>query len=442
MVRNAEDPDDMDAAKPSFSPATLSGTSRIITDEAAKRPKAKKESETGKQRLPSTTTSETGVMKSPGGAKKPDSHRKARQRKLQAAESFGEIEDEEDNYDDIDFMDDKPGALAIKGMGSETRGTVRIGGDYSEEEEEDNNHDAEDQKEAAAREATTLTTYPSQTHPTGAEQENDVGITGKEPVMIDEESGSTGLVVAELAPKMAECTLVPANEQPKGQQQEESENTNGISRKTTILIILVLISILIGIVILIVVLVTSDSGGDENNDSQLVAQAPPPSPSPTALSPTTSPTTANDPSMLRTISPTSAPSLEPTSTLDVAVSVFSPYIPGISNNSDGTSETTLSFIQQETLLWLLDNDAGLLNDEEEDETGAAMTGQLILERYSLAMLYLSTIGEDWTENRLWRSDVPSCSWFGITCDGNTDRVVSIDLRKFGIYSRPLPFHVR
>ena len=179
-----------------------------------------------------------------------------------------------------------------------------------------------------------------------------------------------------------------------------------------------LFSCLVVIAVGITVAVVLSLSNNNNQNDGSVETLPPtevPSFSPTTFSPTTfSPTTS------------------PTTAMEVAISLLSPYIEDIPNST----------IQQEALDWLIEdeNDGGFLVKED--------GGDKLLDRYVLAILYLSTNGDDeengWNNDRHWMSSFSVCTWyvdggFSQICgdddddendEDNKGRVRRILLRKF------------
>ena len=85
--------------------------------------------------------------------------------------------------------------------------------------------------------------------------------------------------------------------------------------------------------------------------------------------------------------------------------MLSPYIPDI----------PLGTIQQQALDWLVNN------DDSEGLIPSQNSGRL-LDRYVLAILYLSTNGDGWSRsNEGWMSEASVCTWYiyqSSTTDGN------------------------
>jgi len=71
------------------------------------------------------------------------------------------------------------------------------------------------------------------------------------------------------------------------------------------------------------------------------------------------------------------------------------------------------------LCWWL-NDLDRLNESELEST-------VLVQRYFLALLYYTTGGPSWLNNRNWMSILPECEWYGVSCDSYNRIISKIDL---------------
>ena len=58
---------------------------------------------------------------------------------------------------------------------------------------------------------------------------------------------------------------------------------------------------------------------------------------------------------------------------------------------------------------------------------SAQDRTLNLQRYILALLYVSTGGDEWVNNEKWMSSVSECEWHGLSCDTFEGMIDGIDL---------------
>lgn len=102
-------------------------------------------------------------------------------------------------------------------------------------------------------------------------------------------------------------------------------------------------------------------------------------------------------------------------------SMLSPFIPDLAE-TDNVPVHDHSNAQQQALLWLVKNDDGLVQ---------AQDSYCLLQRFVLAVLYISTNGDGWKlddNDAKWQSSGPVCNWHGVTCE---DRMVNVlDLSTF------------
>ena len=73
-------------------------------------------------------------------------------------------------------------------------------------------------------------------------------------------------------------------------------------------------------------------------------------------------------------------------------------------------------LQKEALLWLVNDDPANLSVVDTEP-------QVLLERFVMILLYLSTEGSSWTYSDNWLSDLPICEWGGVEC--NEDGLVTM-----------------
>merc|ERR1712084_80596 len=65
--------------------------------------------------------------------------------------------------------------------------------------------------------------------------------------------------------------------------------------------------------------------------------------------------------------------------------------------------------QYESLCWWL--------DDLDSKAESAQESTLNVQRYILALLYLSNGGTNWVNNQNWMSSTPECEWYGVSCKG-------------------------
>ena len=58
---------------------------------------------------------------------------------------------------------------------------------------------------------------------------------------------------------------------------------------------------------------------------------------------------------------------------------------------------------------------------------SAQDRTLNLQRYILALLYVSTGGDEWANNEKWMTSVSECEWYGVSCDSFEGMIDGIDL---------------
>ena len=58
---------------------------------------------------------------------------------------------------------------------------------------------------------------------------------------------------------------------------------------------------------------------------------------------------------------------------------------------------------------------------------SAQDRTLNLQRYILALLCVSTGGDEWVNNDKWMSSVSECEWHGVSCDSFEGMIDGIDL---------------
>jgi len=75
--------------------------------------------------------------------------------------------------------------------------------------------------------------------------------------------------------------------------------------------------------------------------------------------------------------------------------------------------------QYESLCWWL--------DDLDSKTESAQGNTLNIQRYILALLYLSNGGENWANDEKWMTSSSECEWFGVKCQGFAGMVDEIDL---------------
>ena len=202
-------------------------------------------------------------------------------------------------------------------------------------------------------------------------------------------------------------------------------------------------AILICIIILVIVLVVFIAGEKTTKAPTFAPTTAQPSSAPSDF-PTMPPSTS--PSFI----PTDVPSASPSSLEELAITILSSYLP------DLASPETTSRAQQDALEWLIENDDRLLStlassssvpieDGGGDEDGEyGIFGRLLLERFVMAVLYLSTNWTGWTSEELWMSEFSVCIWEFVSCqlDGKVDALElgKISWRKLLGVCICCPFH--
>lgn len=226
--------------------------------------------------------------------------------------------------------------------------------------------------------------------------------------------------------KMKQYSPSPSSTKKKQQdfKKEPSFNKQTSSKKTPFMmnghcmVMSILILTLIGAGILLAVVFLSDPSKKKNN-ALLPSNLTPSTPMVVMTSPPTS-TPA-------TTSPTLSPA--PTTELNgVLVEMLSPYIP------DLLSSSTSSVVQQQALDWLA-SDASVMTTTELIQTGDS---DRLLDRFVMAVFYLSTTGEGWIQNGDgWMTDTDVCTWatYDLSLCSSNDgdsggRVDHINLRKY------------
>ena len=222
--------------------------------------------------------------------------------------------------------------------------------------------------------------------------------------------------------KMKKYTPSPSSTKKKAQDVKkepsffvkETEKKKMMTGHCVVMSILIMTLIGAGILLAVVFLVDPSK---KNSTSALSSDLlGPPTPqvvvtsSPTFTPPTASPITSPAPT---------------TETNGVLVEMLSSYLPDI---------TSPSVVQQQALDWLA-SDASIVTTTELIQTGDA---DRLLDRFVMAVLYLSTTGEGWIQNGDgWMTDTDVCSWAtydpyicsSSTDEGNGGRVDHINLRK-------------
>eukprot|EP00521_Asterionellopsis_glacialis_P009798 CAMPEP_0195289014 /NCGR_PEP_ID=MMETSP0707-20130614/5463_1 /TAXON_ID=33640 /ORGANISM="Asterionellopsis glacialis, Strain CCMP134" /LENGTH=671 /DNA_ID=CAMNT_0040348967 /DNA_START=94 /DNA_END=2106 /DNA_ORIENTATION=+ len=72
-------------------------------------------------------------------------------------------------------------------------------------------------------------------------------------------------------------------------------------------------------------------------------------------------------------------------------------------------------------LWWLVSDTGFRNTSSEDQQ------KTLIQRYALALFYISTSGRNWNENHNWLSTVDECRWHGVKCTSRGIGISKLDL---------------
>jgi hypothetical protein len=59
----------------------------------------------------------------------------------------------------------------------------------------------------------------------------------------------------------------------------------------------------------------------------------------------------------------------------------------------------------------------------------------LLQRFLLALLFLQLNGPSWTDRSGWMTAASECEWFGVECDGGSQAVASVVLKRNGLSGR-------
>mmetsp|Transcript_8770 Transcript_8770/g.20999 ORF Transcript_8770/g.20999 Transcript_8770/m.20999 type:complete len:377 (+) Transcript_8770:141-1271(+) len=192
-----------------------------------------------------------------------------------------------------------------------------------------------------------------------------------------------------------------------GEEEESSVSDNSICGKPKRLVRLSLFVFMLVLVIGIIgatVLGRRRNGKEILPDIQATAQD-------ASVSPSTSPSVSISPSL--SVAPSSVPSSNPT--LSAMGSFGQVLLPG----------TDVFALDKESpeyqaLEWIVsDKRLGLSPDNTTE----------LLERYALAVFYLSTDGEGWDRNAFWLSAANQCFWEDVDCNDDRDTVTSLQFRR-------------
>lgn len=72
--------------------------------------------------------------------------------------------------------------------------------------------------------------------------------------------------------------------------------------------------------------------------------------------------------------------------------------------------------------WILNSDTALPDPCLDPDT--------VVQRFILATLYYSTLGEEWLRNDRWLAEEDVCVWFGVGCDGDNN-IVELNMSELG-----------
>ena len=211
--------------------------------------------------------------------------------------------------------------------------------------------------------------------------------------------------------------IMQQNENLQAQQMEQIQTYSRANKQLKIVVAILVMLVVVAIVVGLLIVMRKDDS--TNTTTQLPSTTPPTkmSTKPTFSSAPSFPTSSRPPTDVPSNAPTETPSISGPSSqpadryASMTTSVLQFYDESIS----------FSDVQLETLSWLVyDDEANMAVDTDPG---------ILLDRFVMALLFLSTDGDNWNTKINWLSSTSVCSWQFLDCDSN-DRIRSISLRKY------------
>ena len=241
-------------------------------------------------------------------------------------------------------------------------------------------------------------------------------------------SSTSGRLRFDMTPDMifiengVEAALEEERKKAKGSEKKERNNDNGMPKKAyrsrlVYLILCVLLLIIpAGVVVLVFVFLKEDEGGTDLSSNPTISSVPTQAPNFGSRPPFESPTLPPSENQPNAPSP-SIPTLIPPSFLppsgisdDALIELLS-----LVSADGGAALQDPTSPQHTAMLWLQSTNNSGVNEVS-----------VILQRYALAVLYYSTLGDQWTTAYSWLTSASECSWFAVTCN-DKNNVEHLDL---------------